>query len=396
MGEPVARRAGSLRHGSAIARLPRYDPSDSGPTRAPGLVACPRRDGRPLSVARRSYHRRAQVPKKLRMRGKTDIQRSQFVVPSIAAALLPFALLWLPPGHWRLGPLIAAALLTVVIAGVVALAPWERLPARTRSGLVFAYLIVVALLRVAGGPSGIAPVALLCVFWIGLCGTRRQLWSMLAAITILFVLPLIVGGPADHPPGAWRAAVLFIAVSGLIGATGQALVARVRAQQRERDRLLAQLHDLAHTDPLTGLPNRRAWELELDRALAHARRNDESLSLAVLDIDNFKDINDRQGHSEGDSLLIDTARRWSEVLRADDMLARIGGDEFALLMPACTDHDAAAVLARIRNGTPVPYSCSVGLAAWDGTETGERLLQRADAALYDAKRNGRDRIAAAA
>ena len=219
---------------------------------------------------------------------------------------------------------------------------------------------------------------------------------MLAAITILFVLPLIIGGPADHPPGAWRAAVLFIAVSGLIGATVQALVAHVREQRLERDRLLARLHDLAHTDPLTGLPNRRAWELELKRALAHASRSDEPLSLAVLDVDNFKDINDRRGHAEGDSLLIDTARRWSEVLRAEDVLARVGGDEFALLMPGCTEHHAAAVLARIRTGTPVPYSCSVGLAAWDGTETGERLLQRADAALYDAKRNGRDRIAAAA
>jgi diguanylate cyclase (GGDEF)-like protein len=336
------------------------------------------------------------MPKKLRMRAQTDIQRSKFVLPSIAAALLPFGLLWLPPGHWKLGPLIAAALLTVVIAGVVALAPWERLPAKTRSGLVFTYLVVVGLLRVAGGPSGIAPVALLCVFWIGLCGTRRQLWCMLAAITILFVVPLIAGGPADHQPGAWRAAVLFIAVSGLIGATGQALVARVREQQLDRDRLLAQLHDLAHTDPLTELPNRRAWELELERALAHAGRNGESLSLAVLDIDNFKDINDRRGHAEGDSLLIDTARRWSEVLRADDVLARIGGDEFALLMPTCAEQDAAAVLARIRTSTPVPYSCSVGLAAWDGAETGERLLQRADAALYDAKRSGRDRVAAAA
>jgi hypothetical protein len=109
----------------------------------------------------------------------------------------------------------------VLIAGVVVLAPWARLPAETRSGLVFAYLIVVVLLRVAGGPSGIAPVALLCVFWIGLCGTRRQLWGMVTAITILFVLPLIMGGPTDHPPGAWRAAVLFIAVSGLIGTTAQ-------------------------------------------------------------------------------------------------------------------------------------------------------------------------------
>jgi len=330
------------------------------------------------------------------MRAQSDTQRRQFLLPSIAAALLPFALLWLPPGRWHLGPLIAAALLTVVIAALAAFAPWERLPATARPALAFGYLIVVALLRVAGGPSGVAPVALLCVFWIGLCGTRRQLWCMLAAITIVFVLPLIIGGPADDPPGAWRAALLFIAVSGLIGATLQALVAHVRDQHLEHDRLLDQMHNMAHTDALTGLRNRRAWELELQRGLAHASRSGEPLSLAVIDIDNFKDINDQRGHAEGDSLLIETARRWSEVLRAEDVLARIGGDEFALLMPACTERDAATVIGRMRARTPTPYSCSVGLAAWDRTESEHRLLQRADAALYQAKRNGRDRIAAAA
>jgi len=345
---------------------------------------------------RQSCQPGAPVPKKLRMNAQSHVHRWRLVLPSIAAALLPFALLWLPPGRWHLGPVIAAAALTVLIAGLVAVGPWERLPPRARPALVFAYLIVVALLRLAGGTSGVAPVALLCVFWIGLIGTRRQLWCMLAAITILFVLPLIIGGAADHPPGAWRAAVLFITVSGLIGATLQALVAHVREQHLERDRLLAQLHDLAHTDPLTGLPNRRAWELELKRTVGHAARTNDPLSLAVIDIDNFKDINDRQGHAQGDSLLIDTARRWSEGLRAHDVLARIGGDEFALLMPHCTEQDAAAVIARIHTGTPVPYTCSVGLAAWDGTETAQRLLQRADAALYHAKRNGRDRIAQAA
>ena len=77
-------------------------------------------------------------------------------------------------------------------------------------------------------------------------------------------------------------------------------------------------------------------------------------------------------------------------------LARIGGDEFALLMPASTEPDASAVIGRIRARTPAPHSCSVGLATWDGTESEERLIRRADAALYQAKRNGRDRVAAAA
>ena len=321
--------------------------------------------------------------------------RRQILLPSVAAALLPFGLLWLPPGRWQSGLLIAAAFLTVVIALLAVFAPWERLPGSSPSALVFVYLVGVALLRAAGGLSGVAPVALLCVFWIGLCGTRRQLWCMLAAIAAVFVLPLIAGGAAD-PPGSGRAAVLFIAISGLVGATVQALVALLRDQQLEHDRLVGRLRELAHTDALTGLYNRRAWELALERALARAGRGDEPLSLAVIDIDHFKDINDRGGRAGGDSLLIETARCWSQMLRAEDALARLGGDEFALLMPGCTESEAAQVIARIRARTPKPHSCSVGIATWDGSESGEQLTHRADGALYQAKRNGRDQIAAAA
>ena len=111
------------------------------------------------------------------MKAQPDVQQRQFVLPSIAAALLPFALLWLPPARWQLGPLIAAAILTVLIAILAAAAPWERLPPTARPALIFGYLIVVAFLRLAGGTSGVAPVALLCVFWIGLSGNRRQLWA---------------------------------------------------------------------------------------------------------------------------------------------------------------------------------------------------------------------------
>ena len=329
--------------------------------------------------------------------GRSGIRpRRQVLLPSFGAALLPFALLWLPPSQWALVPVIAAAVLTASIAAIAVRAPWERLPASAPSVLPFAYLVVVALLREADGRSGVAPMALLSVFWVGLCGTRRQLWSMLAAVVLVFVLPLIVGGPADAPPGAWRAAVLFIAVSGLVGATVQALAAHVDKQALERDRLLDQLHGLAHTDALTGLRNRRAWEVELQRALARASRSGEPLSLAVIDIDNFKDINDLLGHAGGDSLLIATARRWSEVLRADDVLARIGGDEFALLMPGCTEACAFAMIERLRARMAQPHSCSVGLASWDGAESAERLIHRADDALYHAKRNGRDRATAAA
>jgi diguanylate cyclase (GGDEF)-like protein len=259
--------------------------------------------------------------------------------------------------------------------------------------LAFAYLAVIALLRAAGGPSGIAPMVLLPVFWLALCGTRRQLWCLLVGVAVVFFTPLIFVGGVAYASNTWRAGILFVAASGLVGATVQSLVARVRDQERERDRLFDQLDDLAHTDSLTGLANRRAWETELDRGLARAKRTGEPMSVAIVDLDGLKAINDARGHSEGDRLLMLVARSWPQVLRPDDVLARIGGDEFAVLMPACTEAEAEAVIARLRARTPSPHGCSVGLAAWDGSECAEALLGRADDALYRAKRQRRGRTA---
>ncbi len=310
--------------------------------------------------------------------------------PSFAATFLPFLLLWLPAGGRRVGPVIAAGILTVMIAVVALRAPWERLPRWGPSVLAFAYLAVVALLRAAGGPSGIAPMVLLPVFWLGLSGTPRQLWCLLIGIALLFGIPLILVGGSEYPPNAWRAGVLFLAVSVIVGVTLQALVAHVREQERERNRLLEQLDGLAHTDSLTGLANRRAWDVELDRGIARAARTGEAMSVALVDIDSFKAINDAHGHPGGDSLLVTVARNWAEVLRPDDMLARIGGDEFAVLMPACTEAGAAEVIERLQTRMPRRYSCSVGLAMWDGAECAARLMARADEALYDGKRNRSD------
>jgi diguanylate cyclase (GGDEF)-like protein len=310
------------------------------------------------------------------------------LLPSFVAAFLPFVLLWLPPARWHSGLVVAAGALTLVIAVIGVRAPWQRLPGWAPCVLAFAYLVVVALLRSAGGPSGVAPMVLLPVFWLALCGTRWQLWCLLVGVTSVFVIPLIVVGGADYPPSAWRAGILFIALSAIVGTTVQSLAVRVRDQERARNRLLDQLDDLAHTDALTGLANRRAWEVALKRGLARARRISEPVSVALVDIDSFKAVNDVHGHPGGDSLLIDVTRNWSGVLRPDDVLARIGGDEFAVLMPACTETDAADVIKRLRARMPVPYSCSVGVATWDGAELADHLMVRADDALYDAKRDG--------
>jgi diguanylate cyclase (GGDEF)-like protein len=184
-----------------------------------------------------------------------------------------------------------------------------------------------------------------------------------------------------------------VATAAIAGFTVHGLVARVRAQARERERLLAEVNELAHTDALTGLPNRRAWHAELQRAIARATRTGEALTVATLDVDDLKTYNDTHGHDEGDRLLERLADAIRQELRPDDVLARLGGDEFALLLPGCDENRASRVLERVLRHTPPPHGCSIGVAAWDGAEPGADTLRRADRALYDAKRSGRNRLA---
>lgn len=309
------------------------------------------------------------------------------MLPSFAAALLPFALLWLPGARWHTWPLIAAGALTAVLGLIALRAPWERLPGWAPCVLAFSYLGVVALLRVSGGPSGVAGAALLPVFWLGLTGNRKQLWAMICAVVLIVLLPVVVEGGADYPAATWRVAILFIAVSALVATTLQALVARVRQQERERNILLDELERLAHTDALTHLPNRRAWEVGLERDLARATRTGEPLTVALIDIDSFKEINDVHGHPAGDSLLTQVARRWSGALRKDDLLARIGGDEFGVLLPGCSESDADVVVERLYQRVPMPHSFSVGVATWNRYESVDELVRRADDDLYEAKRD---------
>jgi diguanylate cyclase (GGDEF)-like protein len=154
--------------------------------------------------------------------------------------------------------------------------------------------------------------------------------------------------------------------------------------------LVRQLAALADTDPLTGLPNRRTWNRELARALNTT--SPAQVCVAMLDLDHFKAFNDTHGHLAGDLQLQACAVNWQAQLRAGDVVARIGGEEFAILLPACSIGDAAIVVERLRLATPGNATCSAGLAQCADADTPDSLLARADAALYAAKRNGRDQI----
>jgi diguanylate cyclase (GGDEF)-like protein len=170
------------------------------------------------------------------------------------------------------------------------------------------------------------------------------------------------------------------------------VVTRMAQLLRQIERQSRQLSQLSRVDELTGLPNRRAWSAELPVAIERARRDRVELSIALLDLDHFKRFNDEFGHQAGDRLLKGAAAAWSAQLRAVDQLARYGGEEFIVLLPGATAELATGVLERLRGATPAGQTFSAGVATWDGTETSEDLIARADQALYQAKDAGRDRI----
>jgi len=175
-----------------------------------------------------------------------------------------------------------------------------------------------------------------------------------------------------------------------------ALLADESAFALEHDALMRRYENLAGTDQLTGLPNRRAWDERLAGLVTAARRTGDPLVVAVADVDRFKTYNDTYGHLEGDVLLREVAQAVRAELRAVDVVARWGGEEFAVALPACTDADARLVLERVRRGVPRGQSVSIGYCEWDPELSVEAVMSRADAALYRAKRTGRDRVVSAA
>jgi diguanylate cyclase (GGDEF)-like protein len=162
--------------------------------------------------------------------------------------------------------------------------------------------------------------------------------------------------------------------------------------------LQRQMRDLAHSDALTGLPNRRAFDLRLEEEIARAA-DGEIFAIALLDLDGFKPVNDRHGHAAGDQLLCEVAARLRRACGDHALVARQGGDEFAILVPrrspllatALADHLLAALVAPYRiGGQPLRVGASVGIANWPGDGgSARRLFDTADRALYAAKAAGR-------
>ena len=200
---------------------------------------------------------------------------------------------------------------------------------------------------------------------------------------------------AVDPPGGAVASVnlgrgswlLVVACLVLPGLTIRQLVATLRAR-------VAELTRLSRTDPLTRVANRMAWDEELPREMARAQRDGAPLCVAIIDIDRLEVYNGVRGHAEGDLLLHRSATSWIATLRATDLIARLEGGRFAVLLRCCPLEHALVIMERLRVCVPESQTASAGIAAWDRSETPADLVARAEAALAIAKARGRDRVSA--
>jgi two-component system cell cycle response regulator len=188
------------------------------------------------------------------------------------------------------------------------------------------------------------------------------------------------------------------------------LIARVEAAGRTKvlqEELVVQsqrLEALIFEDPLTGIANRRFILAQLGGHISGARRHGRPFSIAMLDVDHFKAVNDEHGHAAGDEVLSSVTHILREHLRAEDQLGRLGGEEFLALLPDAGEAAAAAAAEKLRaevaaarvahEGRELAVTVSAGWATWAG-EAAADLMRRADEALYDAKRSGRDQVAGA-
>jgi diguanylate cyclase (GGDEF)-like protein len=262
------------------------------------------------------------------------------------------------------------------------MAPWWAIGTMAAVGSV---VVTVAMISVPGRSAAYVTYFV----WLGIFAFYflRPRWALLqvAWIAALYAVAVIL----DDQQGPIELWVNGVATTLGVGVLVWILRTRIAA-------LLDRLEEAARTDQLTGLPNRRAFDERLAGELARIERTRGAVSLLVLDLDRFKELNDTAGHLSGDRALKAVAGVLRAGIRAGDWPARIGGDEFAVVLPGAGEAEATMIAERLRQGvasafagTEVPLGASVGGAALTGgSSDGERLHSEADRALYEAKRHG--------
>lgn len=267
------------------------------------------------------------------------------------------------------------------------------------AALVFAF--VASLLF--GASSPLEPLQLIFACVIGISWSamtrgwvRHNIWSLLAlgALLNLALLPAYIWPQQPMVLSVTTATLTSLVINLVTAVLFGSFV------ERERNMLEAELHlrQLANTDQLTGLHNRRTLIATFDTRV----RMMHGQALLLIDVDNFKSVNDAHGHAAGDEVLRHIARHLQAVVRAGDIICRIGGEEFAVLISADSWDEASAAGERLRSEVErhrvrlgqlaLQVTVSIGIAWWQGKTTVEEQLSAADEALYRAKRGGRNCI----
>lgn len=282
-------------------------------------------------------------------------------------------------------PVLVAIAITVLL---VLLGP--RLPRRALAplGPIGVALIAVSLAATPGAGDG-AVLYMWPVMWTTFFFGRRGAVVVVACVGVAHAITLLALPAASSYPGRWVDVMVSVSV----------VAAVILMLLRRNDMLIDQLAEEARTDALTGLLNRRGFDELALLELAHARREARPIAVVMFDIDYFKRVNDEWGHETGDRVLVRIGELLAMHSRDIDVAARVGGEEFVVLLPGCNSLDAELFAERIRGALATDGSeglpsvrVSAGVMAAFAPNDVEALLAGADAALYSAKRAGRDRI----
>jgi diguanylate cyclase (GGDEF)-like protein len=338
-------------------------------------------------------------------RAAQSADRDPLIVPTVVMAVVLIAgfVGWdmmRDPGH--LGPVATVRLIgSVLVLALLALLRLGFKPSfRTQAMVMYVaiYALQASVGWALGADSALQLPGLLIVMFFSMMALPRAIDAsvnvVLGALSVPLVLPR-----APHPADVIYALAHFATVIAVVW-VACALLERMSAQSFVYS---GRLRREASTDALTGLHNRREFEAGMVREMERARRMSVPLSLAIIDIDFFKRINDRYGHDAGDAVLREVAQCLQSHIRKSDLLARIGGEEFALVMLGTQPPGAWVVLERLRLAVAAlrmpaaaeVVTCTISMGVTDRLETDldwPMLYKRADLALYAAKEAGRNRV----
>ena len=366
--------------------------------------------------SRRARTRRRPWPARAEMLALLFRQSTPAMYFSVAVAIVVAIPMWAAVERWAILTWLGLILLAFVLRAVLFLAYGRARPSGAQV-LKWYWPYVATLLFSAAvwgfGLLWLMPTdsvlhqALAYVFLLGMASSALTAYSAVREIALAtFIVTLM-------PAAIWflfQGDVLRVAMGlgGLLylASSWRATAILARAMHRniqlthELDSARASAELAAQTDELTGLKNRRAFTELGERALHRCRRAGRPVSVMVLDLDQFKSINDRFGHAAGDRALILLSRAIRDCLREDDVCGRLGGEEFAVVMPGTSDSDALQVAERIRqaigqtrlSGDGKDYNITVSVGVAFGAGELDELINQADLAMYQAKEQGGNRI----